>query len=101
MDLFNTYASQVRSIAVDADAGRISQVERDSRLAAAYNDYFSATNQAYAQTKAENDARMNFLAGAVGAFATGYAQGQAAQGSQAPVTTTCTKNGNVVNCTSF
>jgi len=73
MGFYDAYAARVRLIAIDRDAGRLSNAQMESDLAAAHSDYISAMNQAYVQTAADNAATTNFLVGAAGAFATGYA----------------------------
>lgn len=95
MGLYDTYASRVRLIAKDADANKITESERNSQFHAVGASYFSAIDQAYDAAEAGNANVTNFLWGTTGAFATGYAQGQAAQ----PVPVICTSNriGNSVS----
>jgi len=95
MGLYETYAARIRIIAKDADAKKITVAETNARFQASLADYFSAINQAYAKSEADNADMTNFLWGSAGAFMTGAAQGQAT--TSKPVICSSTTNGGIVN----
>ena len=70
---YDLFAAQLRTIARDSDARRITASDRDARVAVARIDYSASLHQAYGQTAAGNAEATNILAGIAGGAAVGFA----------------------------
>jgi hypothetical protein len=94
MRIYDVYASREMMLAADADAGRISNAELEKRMHEIRQEYISTLDEtAQSRARGQNSA----AAGAIGAFATGVSQGQAAAIANQPVMCSSTLNGKIVN----
>lgn len=102
MGLYDVFAGEFRSIAVEADARRISPVERDNQIRIVLNAYHTSLREAYAAMQRENNDNAATLTMLGTGFLNGYNGARAA--TPAPVMTTCTQApvpGAAVNCLSY
>ena len=87
MGFYETYAARLRTIAMDADAGRISQQQRNNLWDTDFEDYRSAIAQARAVADANRATTTNLIVGAAGALVVGYAGYERAQAAHASSST--------------